>query len=198
MHTPSLPASTAASSLRERASTRLHNGAKPAQTSDASSALRVLFDLASSPATAHDALALLHELQVHQVELDLQNEELLASRAELEAAWQHQLQLNDALPCAHVTLDAAACVLACNAAALACFQQSLVQVQGKAFSNWLPMADTPRIQAWLSHAQSTGKTLPLHLHFAVQGRAELAVCAAARSNPMAPGYLITWVNAAPC
>ena len=33
-----------------------------------------------------DALALLHELQVHQVEIDLQAQELSASRLELEVA----------------------------------------------------------------------------------------------------------------
>jgi hypothetical protein len=36
----------------------------------------VLHALASSPQTAADALTLLHELQVHQVELDLQAQEL--------------------------------------------------------------------------------------------------------------------------
>jgi hypothetical protein len=52
---------------------------------NSSAALGVLHELASSPSTAEAALALLHELQVHQVELDLQDEELRRSRAELEA-----------------------------------------------------------------------------------------------------------------
>ena len=41
---------------------------------------------------------MLHELQVHQVELDLQAEELRASRAELETALRRQIQLYDFAP----------------------------------------------------------------------------------------------------
>lgn len=107
MNSPSHDNPLPTSSLRERAHTRLQANDAPTAgvAKNASDALRVLFDLASSPATAHDALALLHELQVHQVELDLQNEELQSSRAELEAAWTRQTQLHHASPSAQLVLD---------------------------------------------------------------------------------------------
>jgi hypothetical protein len=71
--------------LRERAQKVLHTPSSSLpKPKDATDAFRVLFELASSPDTAGDALALLHELQVHQVELDMQTEELMHSRAELE------------------------------------------------------------------------------------------------------------------
>jgi PAS domain-containing protein len=72
---------------------------------DGSPALRVLYDLASSPSTAPDALALLHELQVHQVEVDLQDEELRRSRAEMESSLNRQVQLYDYAPVGCFTLD---------------------------------------------------------------------------------------------
>lgn len=44
-----------------------------------SEALSVLYQLACSPESAAEGLKLLHELQTYQVELDLQNEQLLAN-----------------------------------------------------------------------------------------------------------------------
>lgn len=38
-----------------------------------------------SPATEIDTLRLIHELEVHQIELEMQNDELLQAKAELEA-----------------------------------------------------------------------------------------------------------------
>jgi PAS domain-containing protein len=72
---------------------------------DASTALGVLYELASSPSTAPDALALLHELQVHQVEVDLQDEELRRSRVELETSLNRQVQLYDCAPVGYFTVD---------------------------------------------------------------------------------------------
>ena len=92
--------------LRLRAASRLAGAAAtkgdPARMTDALSALHTL---ASSPKTASDALALLHELQVHQVELDLQAEELRESRAELESALRHQIELYDFQPVGCFTID---------------------------------------------------------------------------------------------
>lgn len=91
--------------LRRRASTRLTGASDEAQPFAASDALAVLHDLASSPDTAADALTLLHELQVHQVELELQSEELRESRAELESMLRRQIQLYDHLPVGCFTID---------------------------------------------------------------------------------------------
>ena len=92
--------------LRRRAASRLSGAAATkGSTASAVDALTVLHDLASSPETASDALTLLHELQVHQVELDLQAQELHESRAELESALRRQLELYDFQPVACFTID---------------------------------------------------------------------------------------------
>jgi len=92
--------------LRLRALARLtgHADAASPRASPAT-ALGVLFELASSPSTSGDALALLHELQVHQVEVELQAEELRGSRGELEARLIRQTQLYDLAPAACFTID---------------------------------------------------------------------------------------------
>jgi PAS domain-containing protein len=92
--------------LRSRAASRLTGKAAtigpPASAADA---LTVLHALASSPDTALDALTLLHELQVHQVELELQAQELHESRTELESALRRQFELYDYQPVGCFTID---------------------------------------------------------------------------------------------
>lgn len=92
--------------LRRRAASRLAGpAAAKGSNARAADALTVLHALASSPETASDALTLLHELQVHQVELDLQAQELHESRAELESALRRQLELYDHQPAGAFTID---------------------------------------------------------------------------------------------
>ncbi|MFY8124934.1 MAG: PAS domain-containing protein [Hydrogenophaga sp.] len=183
------------SSLRERAQTLIQvKGVGFNMAKDASVALRVLFDLASSPDTAVDAITLLHELQVHQVELDLQNEELQSSRMDLESASERQLQLLEASPSAQLVLDNQHHVLECNAHAMACLKQTLPTCSGQALTKWLTPEQSPQVQAWLTHAQHSPDALSMQVVLRVAGQADRAVCASARSNPLESGVLLAWVD----
>jgi len=124
--------------LRSRAASRLAGAAatkgSPARMTDALSAL---YTLASSPKTAADALALLHELQVHQVELDLQAEELRESRAELESALRHQIELYDLQPVGCFTVDLCLGVQELNRAAAGMLGIGREEVHGVSLDNYL-------------------------------------------------------------
>ena len=186
------------SSLRHRAQRLIQfQGSALGEAQDASAALRVLFELASSPDTAPDALALLHELQVHQVELDLQHEELLSSRAELDSAWSRQVQLRESSPSAQLVLDSAGRLLECNAQALQCLNQDPHTLYGKPLTNWLSAADVQPFLTWLQQAQQSAHTPSMALVLRAKDRADRPVVAAACVNPMAPGVLLAWVDAAP-
>lgn|SRR5487761_2001220 len=92
--------------LRSRAVAHLTGSTNaPRVRADSSVALSVLYDLASSPTTAPSALALLHELQVHQVEVDLQSEELRRTRAELESSLDRYIQLYEHAPVGYFATD---------------------------------------------------------------------------------------------
>jgi PAS domain S-box-containing protein len=102
-----------------------------------SAALAVLHDLAASPATAADAMALLHELQVHQVELDLQAEELRSARTELEEALAHQLARIDAAPVGLFTVDLRSVVHEVNAPGARMLGLQADQLLGEPLSKFL-------------------------------------------------------------
>lgn len=196
MNKKSTPAVTGLTQLRAQAHSVLTaKEAKPSAPKDASEALRVLFDLASSPATAHDALALLHELQVHQVELDLQHEELQRARTDLEASWLNQLQLHNASPSAQLVIDASWHLMECNARAVAYLGTDKGPCIGQSLNAWLDAVDQPRVHAWLSQALSS--TRPISLAFVVRqrGSAPCPVVAAACCHPLSHSALVSWIEA---
>lgn len=93
--------------LRLHAETHLKLGTAPASRGGSTGvqALDLLFGLAANPQRAGEALKLLHELQVHQVELDLQQEQLDAELLRLNAQLARQAWLFDDAPFGYLALD---------------------------------------------------------------------------------------------
>ena len=134
--------------LRQRAVAQLTIGTQPQRKrASTAQALAVLHQLASSSSTADDALALLHELQVHQVELDLQQEELLRSRSELEAALVRQTALVERAPVGCMTIDAKTALCEINLAGARLLGAARDDLLGRPLAGWLsaPSADALHI-----------------------------------------------------
>ncbi len=71
---------------------------------------------ASKPLSEAEAQRLVHELQVHQIELEMQNEELLRVRAEVERGLARYTELYELAPIGYLTLDREGAVLQSNLA----------------------------------------------------------------------------------
>src|SRR2546425_2869379 len=69
-------------------------------------------DVAAMP--VKDVQQLVHELQVHQIELEMQNEELRRTQMELEAARDRYVDLYDFSPVGHLTLDTHGTIVEAN------------------------------------------------------------------------------------
>lgn len=140
--------------LRERALTRLRPASRPdLARASTSEAMAVLHQLASSPATAGDALALLHELQVHQVELDLQHEELRHARTELEMALRQQTMLFELAPAGSLTVDAHTVLCDVNPAAARLLGTAREALPGRSLAGFLAAPDQDRLQTLLARAR---------------------------------------------
>ena len=102
--------------LRQSAEERLAKGTAPFALGwpAGTNALTLLHGLAAKPETAGDALKLLHELQVHQVELDLQHEQVQDAHHQLAEDLTACNALFDFAPFAYLSLGPEGVVLAAN------------------------------------------------------------------------------------
>jgi len=107
-------------SLRADAEQRLKagGGALPPSTSSVSAdALATLYQLINDPQRAGDVLKLLHELQVHQVELDLQFAQLEANEQELTDTVDRYQAFYDSAPVAYLAVAFDGHIIEANIAA---------------------------------------------------------------------------------
>ncbi len=102
--------------LRADAEGRLRSGAVPrsAGWTIGAEALSLLYRLASDPERSGDAQKLLHELQTHQVELDLQHLQLAESEGELARQLGHFECLYQQAPAAYLVLGLDGRILRAN------------------------------------------------------------------------------------
>jgi PAS domain S-box-containing protein len=139
--------------LRQRATEKLSVSSTANKRASQAEALAVLHQLASSPTTAGDAMALLHELQVHQVEVDLQQEELRRSQSELEAALIRQAALVEHAPVAYMTIDARTVLCEINLAGARLLGGIRKDLLGRPLASFFAAHSVAALQALLKRAR---------------------------------------------
>ena len=162
---------------------------------DAASALGVLYELASSPSTASAALALLHELQVNQVELELQAEELRRTRAELEAAAKRQTQIYDYSPVGCVTLDNGVVMREINLTAASMLGGRPDELLGRGLDSFLAPQSQRVLREMLDRVRIRGGTEPGALQL-IAAEKPRCVHAAASLDPNGGGFLVALIDVA--
>ncbi|MDI1302595.1 MAG: PAS domain S-box protein [bacterium] len=137
--------------LRLTAELRLKKGTAPASRGGALSAdaLGVLFKLASNPANASEGLKLLHELQTHQVELDLQHEQLETNEREFVQELAHYKALYDFAPCAYFIADPDGNIIESNQAGAQLFGLERDELGGCPLAGFLSPESRPLLAALL-------------------------------------------------
>jgi signal transduction histidine kinase len=109
--------------------------------------------------------ALLHELQVHQIELEMRNESLLETQADLERSRDQYFALFDLAPVGYLILDAAGRVLRLNQLGAQLLQAQPEAVHLRHFIELVTPGDQGRWQAFAlqSMARMAAQSLELGL-----------------------------------
>ena len=101
------------------------------------------------PRTEADMRRLLHELQVHQVELEMQNAELRQARDELEKALVNYTELFDFAPVGYFTLDRKGVVNAANFTGATILGVERGRLIGRRFGQFVDAGERPAFTAFL-------------------------------------------------
>lgn len=119
-----------------------------------------------SPATSRDALA--HELRVHQIELEQQNEELQRTQSDLALAHDRYRDLYDFAPVGYCTLDEQGCILKINLTGAGLLGQPRAALHGKPLARFVSQNDADRWHLYLRWAlgRETPQRIDLTMNFA--------------------------------
>lgn len=182
--------------LRRRAASRLTGpAATKGSIASAGDALAILHSLASSPETAPDALTLLHELQVHQVELDLQTQELCESRAELESALRRQIELYDYQPVGCFTVDPQLVLLELNQTGADMLGIGREDAFGLPLDAFFSTESARRFRLAISRLDASMGRPSCALRLCPKDGPERPVLASIGADPAANRYLVSLMNA---
>lgn len=132
--------------LRRTAEALIEKGAAPPGqgASLGVDTLELLYRRASDPGSNADALKLLHELQTHQVELDLMYEQLQANEYEINGELFHYKALFEHGPVAYLVVANDGQIIESNEEASALFGESSQKLAGQAVIRLLaPSSSVP-------------------------------------------------------
>lgn len=154
------------SKLRSDAESRLKEGSAPPTVgwSVGVNALSMLHKLASQPASAVDALKLLHELQVYQVELDLQHEQIETTQREIAEDLARYQDLFERAPVAYLTLTPQRDILECNSAGASLFGIEQDELRGRSIDSLLAPASRPVLLRMLKALRADGASAKCEVH----------------------------------
>jgi len=147
--------------LRFEAETRLKNGTTPYSKGWTlnSETLTLLFKFASDPEKAGDALKLLHELQTHQVELDLQHEQLETNERELADSLNHYKILYDYAPVGYLIVSPEGRIIESNLTAARLFGVTRDELVNSTVDRFLIPDSRPMLDRLLNKTGEEGTTV---------------------------------------
>jgi len=134
---------------------------------------------------AADTERLLHELEVHQIELEMQNEELEFARTQLEAEVDKYTDLYDFAPVGYLTLDREGAIREANLTGASLLGGTRSALMQQPFRLLVAPADRPIFDTFLKQIFEGGKGGECDVKLVAKGRPTLEV--RLRANNLVPG-----------
>ena len=123
---------------------------------DAETRLRQRAKAQGLPQSEADAKKLVYELEVHQLELEMQNAELREARGEVEALLQTYTALYDFAPVGYLSVDQSGMILEGNLAGAALLGLERSRLLHRRLRDFLAVSDRPGFEAFLKKIISSG------------------------------------------
>jgi PAS domain S-box-containing protein len=145
---------------------KVAGGVKPGLRSRAEAKVlknRAVVPKSQLPMPHAKAQKLIHELQVHQVELEMQNEELSRARTELEVARRHYFDLYHLAPVGYCILSREGLVLEANLTAVNMLDLALSTLVRKPVSRFIFKEDQDIYYLHLKQLYETNRSITCEL-----------------------------------
>jgi PAS domain S-box-containing protein len=157
-------------------------------------ALNVLHNLAGSPESAGDALKLLHELQVHQVELAMQHEQLEQSRAEVAESLERYVERFDFAPVGYFTVEPDGRIVEGNLAGADLFEVDRAELPGRAIESLVAADSRAALGAVLGRLRKDGPTETCEVYAEQAGRPRRLLQVVAKAAPRTRFLYVTFTS----
>ena len=184
--------------LRHVAEERLRDGIPPPPHGGWATgveALSVLHNLAGSPASAGDALKLLHELQVLQVELAMQHEQLEQSRAEVAESLERYVERFDFAPVGYFTVEPDGRIVEANLAGADMFEVDRADLPGRSIENLVAADSRADLRAVLNRLRRDGPSEGCEVYSEPAGRRPRRLLqAVGKAAPRSPFLYVTFTS----
>jgi PAS domain S-box-containing protein len=183
--------------LRHVAEERLKDGVPPPAHGGWATgidALNVLHNLAGSPQSAGDALKLLHELQVHQVELSMQHEQMEQSRAEVAESLERYIERFDFAPVGYFTVEPDGGIVEANMAGAELFEVDRAELPGRSLESLVAADSRAALRAVLSRLRKNGPTETCEVYAGPAGRPRRRLQVMGRAAPQTRFLYVTFTS----
>ena len=138
---------------------------------------------------------LVHELQVHQIELELQNEELRRTQVELEAVRDCYVDLYDFSPASHLTLDTHGTIVEANLRAGTLLGINRKGLIGQSLARFFASDDQDIFHRHCREVLKTGRRQTCEVHLRTKADASCCVYLESLAVHNKPGHITHWRTA---